>query len=180
MNTNEFKSKLEDIRSYALDEFAEEVAIELRDNIQSMWYDVYTPENYDRTYELLNSVDIKETKAGRQVYINESTMVNAHNKGEWSSHIGVTGERVDSFSDMISENAQGNPKGGNKRLNVVDNSVDTDFYEATNDWVEKNIAPRVKELVVKELGKNGIKAKVSTGYVANIKGNLQQGIRIKI
>ena len=45
MNVNQFKDKLEDIRSYALDDFAEQAALKLQQNIQDMWYDEYTPEH---------------------------------------------------------------------------------------------------------------------------------------
>lgn len=181
MNVNQFKDKLEDIRSYALDDFAEQAALKLQQNIQDMWYDEYTPEDYSRTYELLNSVDVKITPAGRQIYINENSIGNGGRQGPggWTEHVGVTGERVDSFADMISENAQGNPKGGNKRL-ASNGGADTDFFAATEDWVEENLSSEIKALVIKELGRNGIRAKATTGRVANIHGNMQQGIRIKI
>lgn len=180
MRTSQLNKKLDEIRSVALDDFAEDVALKLQENIKTMWYDAYTPEDYERTYELLNAVDIKETKAGRQIYINEDSIVNGARQvdGGWTEHIGVNGERVDSFTDMLSENAMGDPLGGNKRLHS--SSSDTDFYGETNKWVENNIKKEVLALVIKELGNNNIRAKVTTGKVANIKGNLQSGIRIKI
>lgn len=181
MNTNQFKSKLDNIRSYALDDFAEETAIELKNNIQQLWYDAYDPEDYSRTYELLNSVDIKNTKAGRQIYINEKSISDGGRQdgNGWTEHIGVDGDRVESFADMLADNAVGNPRNGNKRLKTTGN-IYTNFFEATNDWVDKNLSKRITDLVISELGKNGIRAKASHGTVANIGGNLQQGVRIKI
>lgn len=181
MDVNQFTELLNEVRSDALDEFAEKTANELKNNIKEMWYDIYEPEEYARTFELLNSVDVKSTKAGRQVYINEASISNGERQGRsgWTEHIGVTGERVDSFADMISENAQGNPKNGNRRISAV-GTADTDFFEATNEWVEKNLKQEVTELVVRDLKRYGIRSKVTTGSVANIKGNLQKGIRIKI
>ena len=38
----------------------------------------------------------------------------------------------------------------------------------------------IMNFVVAELGRNNIRARVTTGKVANVKGNLQSGIRIKI
>ena len=71
MKFNQFEHKLHEIRGDALDDFAEQVALKLRENIEELWYNQYTPEDYERTYELINSIDIKTTKAGRQVYIKE-------------------------------------------------------------------------------------------------------------
>ena len=181
MNTIQFQKKLEEIRATSLDDFAEETADELRNNIQNLWYDAYSPEVYTRTDELLNSVDIKQTPAGRQIYINESTIVSGGRQdgNGWTEHIGVTGERVDDFAGMLAENAQGNPKGGNKRLSSA-GGADTNFFEATNDWVDNNLSKRITDMVIHELGRNNIRAKATHGNVANIKGNLQKGIRIKI
>ena len=181
MEVNQFTELLNEVRTEALDGFAEKTADELRNNIKEMWYDIYDPEDYVRTNELLNSVDVKITKAGRQVYVNEESISNGERQGQggWTEHVGVAGERVDSFADMISENAQGNPKNGNRRISAV-GGADTDFFEATNEWVERNLKPEVTELVIRDLKRYGIKSKVTTGSVANIKGNLQKGIRIKI
>ena len=181
MDANQFKDILDEIRSEALDGFAEKAADELRNNIELMWYDTYEPEDYTRTYELLNSVDIKTTKAGRQIYINEGSISDGGRQDGrgWTEHIGVTGERVDSFADMISENAQGNPKGGNKRIASA-GTIDTDFFEATNEWIERNLKQEVTDLVIRDLKRYGIRSKVTFGRVANVKGNIQQGIRIKI
>ena len=180
MRFNQFEHKLQEIRSDSLDDFAEKVALKLKENIEDLWYNQYTPEDYDRTYQLLDSVDIKTTKAGRQVYINEDSIPNGDRQGGrgWTEHIGVTGERVDSFADMLSENAIGNPQGKNKRANA--GITNTDFWEATNEWVDNNMRDEIMNYVVAELGRNNIRARVTTGKVANVKGNLQSGIRIKI
>ena len=180
MNTKQAHKILEQIRLNSLDDFAERVAENLQDNIKEMWYDAYTPEGYDRTYELLNSVGIRQTKAGRQVYIDEDSITNGGRQGGdgWTEHVGVTGERDDSFADMLNDDMQGNPRGGNKRVTLGVSGGG--FWEATEDWVEDNIQEEITNLVITELGRNNIHAKATSGNVAYVKGNFQRGIRIKI
>lgn len=72
----------------------------VQDNIQKKVYDAYTPQGdypYDRTYELLNSVDISPLKVGYkyaefEVFMN-TDLINAYTTPpkEWNQHADVYG-----------------------------------------------------------------------------------------
>ena len=75
----------------------EETKNKLKEATDELWYDTYpNPIDYNRTYELLNSIDGKLTKNGIadytiQVYFNPKKMTSRSGKG-WNIHQGFSGE----------------------------------------------------------------------------------------
>lgn len=78
-------------RDELLEMIMEDAKEKLRDYIQEYWYDTYTPKDYDRTYDLLNSVDAK-IEGNEVVLYFDDYQISSNRTGGWGQHIGFEGE----------------------------------------------------------------------------------------
>ncbi len=96
----------------------------VQENVQKKVYDSYTPQGdypYQRTFELLNSVDISEVKVGSkyaefEVYMN-TDLINAYqtSENEWNQHADVYGLDMSQYIPKWIEEGTGGglfPRGG--------------------------------------------------------------------
>lgn len=176
-NKAELQKIIRDAAKVSVAHFAEKIADEYRNNIETMWYDTYdpNPESYERTYQLLDSVSIENTNNGSLVYLDTDKIRLYAEHPEWNAHMGWDGEEVENLPKMLNDGTQGNPMGNNPRAEYAGG-----FIDETNDWIKSEL----KHVIRDELEQNlGISASVRVGGVGRISGSIpfrQSGIRIKI
>ena len=104
------------------DQIMKEVKIELINLIQTDWYDTYSPLDYSRSYDLINSIDGIVEKNGKGDYtvrlFFDKSMIHSSGGDGWGRHQGFDNER---FADGLIEGIDTGIKGStnNPRYGVA-------------------------------------------------------------
>lgn len=96
----------ENILTSNLEIIGEEIKQKLRDNVDKLWYSTFTPYQYERTFEYINSISVSKAKRienGYEVVIFFDTdKINPYPPpapGKWSKHQSIT--NAQDVSEMI-------------------------------------------------------------------------------
>ena len=145
-----------------LEIIGEEVKTILKDNIEKLWYGrSYTPKNYTRTMEYLNSVQcskVRKIGGGYEIEIYFATdLILPHNydNGEWPQHESITnGEDMSPAIPYFIE--YGNNPGGK---NPIFEYEGVRPVGVTKDWLSDT--DYVKKRIVSLLGSHGFNVVVN-------------------
>lgn len=126
-----------------MDRVGQDTVNKLKVYIKLYWYDRYSPKDYDRTYNLLNSVSYRVKEDSVEIYIDEDKLVHAVQAG-WNQHMSFDGEDFSAGLIEFIENgkfssgktgAKSNPKVGKGSKAI----------ERTTIWLNKYINQEIKK-----------------------------------
>jgi len=130
-----------------LNKIGEEVKSILRENVEKLWYGrSYTPTQYARTMEYINSIQYSKAKkvgSGYQVEIyfaSDLILPHPSNNGEWGQHESVYGEDVSAAIPYYIEYGNNSPLFNYEGVRPV--GVTRDWLNDT-DYIKK----RMRELL---------------------------------
>ena len=143
-----------------IEQIAQDTVKKIKVFIRQYWYNRYTPENYERTYALYNSV--KYFIYGKEIHIYfdlDSIQRHAGNAEEWGSYTNFQGKPSfggDFWESMVEyidtgefPNGTGSPT--NPRLGKGIN-----FIEKTERWLNKYLKDKVDKEISVFISKNKI------------------------
>jgi hypothetical protein len=151
-NWGQLKSYIENILKQCLEKIALETAKELQKHVQTDWYEAHSPQFYDRTYQLLNSItnsniEQKGNKFIVSVYFDHTMITpNFLDNDGFNEHMGFDGEPfVEGLIETIEEGNLSHYSPSYARNGI-------DMVEKTAYWLTTNLLKISKEV----FRKNGI------------------------
>lgn len=132
---------------------SDDVAYVLRRNLLTLFYETHTPQSYDRTYELINSIEVTPIKGGAGKYQAIVKFADGGNHTSWDG----TSQSNDEIASYIEYN---NPGGRPELANLgYVNTKGARFTEKTADYYNTQFKDAI-ERSRKTLAKQGIILKV--------------------
>lgn len=132
-----------------VEEIGKQIKEMLRKNVQELWYErSYTPTNYTRTFELIDSItvtDVERVPDGYQVVIYFDTdKINPYppaQEGEWPRHQSITdGADVSAYIPQWIEFGQNSPLFSYEGVHAMQKTKEE---VVDDDWIKK----RIKDLL---------------------------------
>lgn len=129
-----------------LQNIAKETKNKMQEYIETYWYDVYSPIDYERTYDVLRSIDVKFENDVVVIFYNADKIFSTPNLGSWGEHSGFD---FGDFSEGIIEYVENGVSGGsiqNPRLG----DTGAKAIPRTRGWLNNYLVKAIK----KEFGIN--------------------------
>lgn len=128
---------------------ARDVVAKIKEYIQRYWYDVYTPQDYERTNSLLRSVKADIGRSKIEIYIDETEFEYALRNSLWNQHISFDGEDFgEGLIQFIDQGKYDSGKVGSLKNPKVGKG--SNFIKKINIWlktyVDNEISKRVKNI----------------------------------
>lgn len=88
----QISNSLQRSKQEVLDIIMEDGKAKMREYVEKHWYGVYTPEDYQRTEDVLNCISAKIEGNIVTIFYDENLITHFHNNNNWGSHIGFNDE----------------------------------------------------------------------------------------
>lgn len=149
-NEKQLRLLLEKTEKEIADRIAKDTKAKLRENTRLKWYDTYSPESYDRTYNLLNSITIEDGVSNggevKTVGFDTQYIIPSYNEEGFNAHASMNDTPFDDegFIDVIENGANGGLS--------VRQDEGAHMIEATEEWLDKHINSEIRKELEKRLG----------------------------
>lgn len=118
---NQISNKLQGGKQEFLTLVAREGKEKMREYVQEHWYGTYTPEDYIRTEEVLNSISARFEGDVVVIYYDEFKISSMQGWNTWGQHIGFNGEafEIAYIEEGVSGGVITNPRIGDDGANAI-------------------------------------------------------------
>ena len=118
---NQISGQLQNGKQVFLELVAREGKEKMRKYVEQHWYGVYTPKDYARTDEVLNSISARFEGDVVVIYYDESKISSVPAINEWGQHIGFNGEgfEIAYIEKGVSGGVDSNPRRGMEGANAI-------------------------------------------------------------
>lgn len=118
---NQISGKLQGGKQTFLNLVAREGKEKMREYVQEHWYGTYTPQDYMRTEEVLNSISARFEGDVVVIYYDEYKISAIPHLNEWGQHIGFNDEAfmIAYIEQGVGGGVASNPRRGDEGANAV-------------------------------------------------------------